>query len=95
MRKRDIEIPNAHKLKSIQASMHQEVTNLKVSARNQVKGKVTQVKKGVITAQLKIRIEAPATLTAVITKEAVQEMKIKKGDDVVAVIKATSTMVSK
>jgi len=75
--------------------MHQEVTKLKISARNQVKGRVTQVKRGMITAQVKIRIEAPTTLTAVITKEAVQEMKIKRGDDVAAVIKATSIMVSK
>jgi len=75
--------------------MHKEVGELKISARNQLKGKVTQVRKGVITAQVKIRIEAPATLTAVITREAVQEMKIKRGDDVLAVIKATSIMVSK
>ena len=68
---------------------------LKVSARNKVRGKVTQVRKGVITAQVKIRVEAPATLTAVITKEAIQEMKIKRGDDVFAVIKATNVMVSK
>lgn len=88
-------MPNAHKPKSSQAFMHQEVRKLKISARNQVKGKVTQIKKGVITAQVKIRIEAPATLTAVITKEAVQEMNIKRGDDVLAVIKATSIMVSK
>jgi len=56
---------------------------------------VTQVRKGVITAQVKMRIETPATLTAVITREAVQEMRIKRGDDVLAVIKATSIMVSK
>lgn len=68
---------------------------LKVSARNKVRGKVTQVRKGVITAQVKIRVEAPATLTAVITKEAIQEMKLKRGDDVLAVIKATNVMVSK
>jgi len=75
--------------------MLQEVRKLKISARNQLKGKVTQVRKGVITAQVKIRIGAPATLTAVITREAVQEMKIKRGDDVLAIIKATSIMVSK
>jgi len=75
--------------------MHREVRELKISARNQLKGKVTQVRKGVITAQVKMRIETPATLTAVITREAVQEMRIKRGDDVLAVIKATSIMVSK
>lgn len=68
---------------------------MKLSARNQVKGKVTQVRRGVITAQVKIRIEAPSMLTAVITKEAIQEMKIKRGDDVFAVIKATNVIVSK
>ena len=69
--------------------------NLKLSTRNLLKGKVTEVEKGIITAKVKISIEAPAVITAVITKEAVDELNIKQGDNVFAMIKATSVSVAK
>jgi molybdopterin-binding protein len=68
---------------------------LKLSTRNLLKGKVTEVEKGIITAKVKIRIEAPAMITAVITKEAVDELSIKQGDNVMAMVKATSVSVAK
>ena len=66
-----------------------------ISARNQLKGKVQQVDKGIITAKVKIKIESPAEITAIISKEAVEELDIKIGDTVQAVIKATEVMVAK
>ena len=69
--------------------------NLKLSTRNLLKGRVTAVEKGIITAKVKISIEEPAVITAVITKEAVDELDIKQGDYVMAMIKATSVSVAK
>ena len=69
--------------------------NLKLSTRNLLKGRVTAVEKGIITAKVKISIEAPAVITAVITKEAVDELNIKQGDNVMAMVKATSVSVAK
>ena len=59
------------------------------------KGKVEKVEEGPITANVKIKIEAPTEITAVITKESVKDLNIKVGDDVVAIIKATEVMVGK
>ncbi len=72
-----------------------EVKNLKLSARNQFKGKVLAVEKGVITAKVKVEIKMPVTVTAVITKEAVDELDIKVGDEVTAIVKSTEIMIAK
>lgn len=71
-----------------------EVIGLKISARNQMKGKVLDIEKGEIVAKVKIRIE-PATITAVITKEAAESLDIKKNDKVIAIVKATEVMIGK
>jgi molybdopterin-binding protein len=71
------------------------VKNVKLSARNNFKGKVIAVEKGVITAKVKIEVKLPATITAVITKEAVEDLDLKIGDEVVAIIKSTEVMVGK
>jgi molybdate transport system regulatory protein len=72
-----------------------EVLGLKISARNQLKGKVVSVEKDGITAKVKVEIKAPAVVTAVITKEAVEDLGIKVGDEVNAVVKSTEVMISK
>ena len=69
--------------------------NVKLSTRNLLSGKVTEVEKGIITAKVRVEIESPATVTAVITKEAVEELDLKRGDRVVALVKATSVMIAK
>jgi molybdopterin-binding protein len=64
----------------------------KVSARNQLKGTVAEVQKGQTTAHVRINVGA-ATLTASITNEAADELKLAKGMTVHAVIKASDVMV--
>jgi len=72
-----------------------EAAGLKISARNRLKGVVKSVEKGDIIAKVKMEISAPATITALISKEAVEDLNIKAGDKVEAVIKATEVMVAK
>ena len=72
-----------------------EVSGLKLSARNQFKGKVVAVEKGVITAKVKVEVKVPVTVTAVITKEAVEDLDIKVGDEVSAIVKSTEIMIAK
>jgi molybdate transport system regulatory protein len=72
-----------------------EAAGLKISARNRLKGKVKNVEKGHVIAKIRIEIQAPTTVTALISREAAEELKIKKGDSVEAVIKATEVMVAK
>jgi molybdate transport system regulatory protein len=72
-----------------------EAVGLKISARNRLKGIVRNVKKGDIVARVKIEVKTPVTITALISREAVEELDIKMGDNVEAVIKATEVMVAK
>lgn len=72
-----------------------EVKGVKLSARNRFKGKVVAVEKGVITAKVKIEVKMPVTVTAVITKEAVEDLDIKVGDEVEAIVKSTEVIIAK
>jgi molybdate transport system regulatory protein len=72
-----------------------EVKRLKLSARNQLKGKIISVEKGVITAKVKVEIKVPVTVTAVITKEAVEDLGLKVGDEVSAIVKSTEIIIGK
>jgi len=72
-----------------------EVRRLKLSARNQLKGKVISVEKGVITAKVKVEIKVPATITSVITKESVEDLGLKVGDEVEVIVKSTEVMIGK
>ncbi len=67
----------------------------KISARNRLKGVVKELKEGEIVSTIRIEIAVPAVITAVITREAVEELELKEGDTVEAVIKATEVLVSK
>ena len=66
---------------------------MKLSARNQLEGTVAEVKKGQTTAHVRINVGG-STLTASITNEAVDELKLTKGMTVRAVIKASDVMVA-
>ena len=72
-----------------------EVKQMKLSARNRFKGKVISVEKGVITAKVKVQVSMPVTVTAVITKESVEDLDIKVGDEVEAIMKSTEVMIAK
>ncbi|BDZ67508.1 TOBE domain-containing protein [Methanobacterium ferruginis] len=68
---------------------------MKISARNMIKGKVESVDTGMIMANVKIKIESPDIITAIITKEAAKDLGIKEGEDVVAIVKSTEVMIGK
>jgi molybdopterin-binding protein len=65
---------------------------VKISARNILKGKITEVKKGQTTTHVLIDIGG-AIVTSSITNEAADEMKLAKGQSAYAVIKASDVMV--
>jgi molybdopterin-binding protein len=67
----------------------------KFSARNRIEGEVISVEKDRVSAVVKIEVDVPHIVTAFITREAVEDLGIKKGDRATAVIKATEVMVSK
>ncbi len=68
---------------------------MELSARNQLKGKVTNVELGAVMANIKIDVTEPNTITAVITKESAERLGLKEGDDVTALIKSTEVIIGK
>jgi molybdopterin-binding protein len=67
---------------------------MKLSARNLLKGTIVEVKKGQTTSHVRIDIGGGNVLTASITNESVDDLKLQKGKTAYAVIKATSVMVA-
>ena len=68
---------------------------MKLSARNQLKGKIVEVKKGTTTAHVRIDLGHGVLITSSITNEAVDELALKAGDDAVAVVKASDVIIGK
>ena len=68
---------------------------MQLSARNQLKGKITGVEIGAVMANVKIEISEPGVITAVITKESVEKLGLAEGDDVAAIIKSTEVIIGK
>jgi molybdopterin-binding protein len=67
---------------------------MKISARNQIAGTVTEIVKGATTSHVRIDVGGGTTVTASITNEAVDELKLKKGQKAHAVIKSSDVMVA-
>jgi molybdopterin-binding protein len=65
---------------------------VKISARNQLQGTIKEVHKGATTAHVEIEVGG-TVLTASITNEAVDELKLTKGQKAYAVIKASDVMI--
>ena len=68
---------------------------MKLSARNQIPGKILNVQKGQTTGHVVIDIGHGVALTSSITNEAVDELQLKPGDSAIAIIKASDVMVGK
>jgi len=68
---------------------------MKLSARNQLPGKVLEVTKGQTTAHVRIDIGHGVTITASITNEAIDDLNLRVGDSASAIIKASDVMVAK
>lgn len=65
-----------------------------LSGRNQLRGVVDEVRSDGLLSQVRLRI-GDQILTAVITRDAVTELKLKRGDEAIAVIKSTEVMIGR
>lgn len=66
---------------------------MKLSARNQIRGKVTAIKEGAVEAQVSIDVRGQ-TIVSVVTLDAVTSLGLKVGSDVIAVVKADSVLLA-
>jgi molybdopterin-binding protein len=67
---------------------------MRISARNQIKGKILEVKKGATTAHVRVEIAPGQAVTASITNEAVDDLGLRVGAAAVAIIKASDVMIA-
>ena len=65
-----------------------------ISARNQLKGKITEIILGDIMAHVTVRV-GQSLIESVITRKSATELKLKKGDTVSVVVKATEEMIAR
>ena len=68
---------------------------MRLSARNQIKGRIAEVRIGATTAHVRIDIGNGVMITSSITNEAVEDLGLTVGDEAIAVIKASDVMVAK
>lgn len=69
---------------------------MKISARNLIKGRIVSVETGEVMSNVKVQItDNPDLMTAIITRDAVDDLQLGEEDDVNLVIKATEIMVAK
>ena len=69
-------------------------TIVTLSGRNQLRGIVEEIRLEGLLAQVRLRV-GDQRLTAIITRDAVDELKLKRGDEALAVVKATEVMIAR
>jgi molybdate transport system regulatory protein len=68
---------------------------MKTSARNEIKGTITEIKKGQINSEVVLSVGGDSVLKSVITNDSVEDMGLAVGESVYAIIKASFVMVAK
>lgn len=68
---------------------------MKLSARNVLSGKVVSVTKGTTTAHVKVELAPGRVITSSITNEAVDDLGLKVGDEVSAIVKSSDVIIGK
>ena len=67
---------------------------MKLSARNQLNGKIVDLKKGATTSHVRLEIAPGQVITSSITNEAVDDLGLKVGGSAIVVIKASSVLIA-
>ena len=68
---------------------------MKYGARNQIIGKVTEIKKGSLMCEVKLVVTPPAQMASVMTIESLEDLGIKPGDSVRVIVKAVNVLLVK
>jgi len=68
---------------------------MKIGARNRLEGEVTEIKRGTVMCQVKVKVGGGATMESVMTLDSLDELALKKGDKVRVAVKAVNVMLIK
>ena len=66
---------------------------MKLSARNQLKGVVSEIRKGAVTTIVRIEVRNPAIISASITNEGAEDLGLRVGKEMIAIMKASDVIV--
>ena len=66
---------------------------MKISARNVLKGKVKQVKPGVVNTEVVVDLSGGGEVVSIITKDSAEKLGLAPGKEVYAIIKASNVMI--
>lgn len=68
---------------------------MKISARNQIPGRLVSITEGAVNGTVKVDIGNGTIVTASITEEAIAELALAEGDQVTVIVKASDVMIGK
>jgi len=68
---------------------------MKIGARNQLVGQVTEIKRGAVMGEVKLIIPAKSPMASVMTLDSIDDLGIKKGDKVRVIVKAIHVLLIK
>lgn len=67
---------------------------MKLSARNQLKGKIVNIEEGAVNSKVTLELEDGQQITSIITIEAVKDLGLKVGEYATAIVKASNVMIA-
>jgi molybdopterin-binding protein len=79
---------------SVQTSLVGQEAVMKISARNKLKGTVSHIKKGIVTAQVAVDIGGGHTITSTVTLDAIDDLGLYEGMETWVVIKASEVILA-
>jgi molybdopterin-binding protein len=74
--------------------MHKEDKTMKISARNQLKGKIKNITKGAVNSEVTLELAGGLEIISIITNSSVKNLGLKEGKEAYAVIKASNVMIA-
>jgi len=75
--------------------LNQNKKIMELSARNKIRGTITEVKIGSVMAKVAVKIADGTIISSMITIDSVEDMNLKVGDEVFAIVKSTEVMIGK
>ena len=66
---------------------------MKLSARNNIKGKIRSIDIGAVNAEVSVEISPGIEMTSIITKRSCENLRLKEGKEVYLVVKASNVMI--
>jgi molybdate transport system regulatory protein len=68
---------------------------MRIGARNQLAGEITEIKRGAVMGEVKLKIPAQSNMASVMTLESIDELDLRTGDRVRIVVKAINVLLLK